>query len=131
MNKVKNLTKTEINKQNLDGNGERIDIYYKRYLNLYTLDMYQKSHYFRYEFAKDFISSGDFCGDFACGTGYGSVMLAEKSQKVIGVDINSTVIDEIKKRYKKIGNVNFINANLLDIEYDSFFDAIVSFETIE
>ncbi|OQX19492.1 MAG: hypothetical protein BWK75_05585 [Candidatus Altiarchaeales archaeon A3] len=46
-------------------------------------------------------------------------------------DINSTVINKIKKRYKKISNVNFINANLLDLKYESLFDTIVSFETIE
>ena len=118
-------------KKVLDGNGERVDILYDGHINFDTLDMYQKSHYRRYEFAKDFISSSGVCGDFACGTGYGSVMLAEKSQRVIGGDIDSNVINEIKKRYKKISNVEFINTNLLGLEFESLFDTVVSFETIE
>ncbi len=84
INEIKNLIKPLISKSNLSGDGERVDIYYERDVNFDTLDIYQKSHYHRYEFAKNFISSGGLCGDFAWGTGYGSVMLAEKSQKVIG-----------------------------------------------
>lgn len=117
--------------QRLDGNGERVDISFENGLNFNKLDMYQKSHYRRYEFARDYISAGGICVDLACGTGYGSVMLAEKSEKVIGVDINSKVINEITKRYKNIKNVEFVNANLLDLQYSSFFNTIVSFETIE
>jgi O-methyltransferase len=115
----------------LDGEGERVDIIYSGNVIFDELDMYQKSHYRRYEFAKDIIPFGSCCGDFACGTGYGSVMIADKAAKVIGADINSTVIDAIKFRYHRISNVEFICKNLLDLEYEAFFDTIVSFETIE
>ncbi|MFA6391476.1 MAG: class I SAM-dependent methyltransferase [Patescibacteria group bacterium] len=115
----------------LEGNGERVDIKYQKDAQFDKFDLYQKSHYRRYEFARDYITTGSVCGDFACGTGYGSMMLAEKSQKVIGVDLNSEVIEKIKERYANVKNVEFINSNLLDLKYSLEFDSIISFETIE
>ena len=118
-------------KVDLEDNGERVDIRYNGNVDFDKLDLYQKSHYRRYEFARDFVTPGGTCGDFACGTGYGSVMLSEKCKKVIGADIDSIVINEITSRYKKFNNVQFLMANLLEIGYENLFESIVSFETIE
>jgi 2-polyprenyl-3-methyl-5-hydroxy-6-metoxy-1,4-benzoquinol methylase len=115
----------------LEDNGERVDIRYDGNLNFDKLDLYQKSHYRRYEFARDLVARGGTCGDFACGAGYGSVMLSEKCKKVIGADIDSVVIKAITSRYKKLNNVEFLVADLLDIGYENVFESIVSFETIE
>jgi len=115
----------------LNDNGERVDIRYDRNVDFDKLDLYQKSHYRRYEFASNLVPPGGTCGDFACGTGYGSVMLSEKCKKVIGADINSVVIKNIKSRYKTINNVEFHVADLLDLEYENSFESIISFETIE
>jgi 2-polyprenyl-3-methyl-5-hydroxy-6-metoxy-1,4-benzoquinol methylase len=118
--------------RNIESNGERVDIFYRASkINLEKFDIYQKSHYYRYQFAKEFIDSQMVCGDFACGTGYGSVILAEKAEKVIGVDINSLVIQTIKKRYKRNKNVEFILGDLLKISDKSEYDLITSFETVE
>lgn len=114
-----------------DTTGERVDIIYNDKIDYETFDLFQKSHYKRYEFALEVISQDDACGDFACGTGYGSVILAKKAKQVTGVDLNEKVIKAITKRYIKIRNVNFINANLLDLGFKNTFDTIVSFETIE
>lgn len=129
INSVNNIFKGA--NQNLDGKGERVDISLKDGLDFSKLDMYQKSHYRRYEFSKNYISNGDVCGDFACGTGYGTAMIAQKAHKAIGADINKRVINKIKERYEKNKNIEFININLLDMLYTSFFDKIISFETIE
>lgn len=118
-------------KKNMDGNGERVDIIYKLNPEFEKFDIYQKSHYKRYEFATNIITPGSVCGDFACGTGYGSVMLAQKAQYVIGADINAEMIKEIKTRYENVQNVEFIVADLLQLSYSSIFDFIISFETIE
>jgi len=118
-------------KTNLGGNGERVDIYYRKDIDYEELDKYQKSHYRRYQFAQSMIEHGKVVGDFACGTGYGSVMLAEKANYVIGADINEEVIKNIRERYRDSGNVEFIHSNLLDLQFESFFDYIISFETIE
>lgn len=116
--------------KNLENNGERMDIDYYT-IDYDKLDMYQKSHYKRYEFATTQISVDDVVGDMACGTGYGSMMISKKCKEVKGYDIDSTTINEIKKRYENEGNVNFELKNLLDIEEIDVYDKIISFETIE
>ncbi len=117
----------------LGGNGERVDIQLMddTHLDFDTLDMYQKNHYRRYEFVKDIIPDGDICGDFACGTGYGSVLISDKAMKVIGADIDAKVIHTIQERYKDKTNVTFLNENLLSLPYSDSFDTIISFETLE
>lgn len=129
--KIRNWIQTPAPVSTLDGNGERVDIFYQKNMNPEKFDMYQKSHYFRYRFAQKFILPDDVCGDFACGTGYGSMMLAEIARQVIGADLHAEVIESIKERYKKSTNVEFVNANLLDLQYSAAFDKIISFETIE
>jgi 2-polyprenyl-3-methyl-5-hydroxy-6-metoxy-1,4-benzoquinol methylase len=114
-----------------DSTGERVDIIYNKKIDFKTLDMFQKSHFKRYEYALDIIGVSDVCGDFACGTGYGAVMLSKKATKVIGADINAEVVAAIQKRYRTNKKVRFINANLLDLSFDAEFDVIISFETIE
>jgi len=118
-------------KTDLAGNGERVDIFYEENIKFDELGVNQKSHYKRYEYAKSIISPGKIVGDFACGTAYGSVMLSEKSNHVIGADINEKVIEQVKVRYEKVRNIEFVHANLLDLKYECLFDYIVSFETVE
>lgn len=114
-----------------DTTGERVDILYSSDMGFDAMDMYQKSHFRRYEFACDLTKPNETCGDFACGTGYGSIMISTKAKQVIGADINGEVITDIRKRYKSVNNVEFIQANLLDLKYESKFERIISFETIE
>lgn len=129
--KLLNLLKKFKNKYNLSNKGERVDIIYKEKIDFEGLDIYQKSHFKRYQFAKKNISKGDFCGDMACGTGYGTAILSKKAELAIGVDIDKKTINSIKRRYRKIRNLEFSCSNLLDINYKSKFDVIISFETIE
>jgi 2-polyprenyl-3-methyl-5-hydroxy-6-metoxy-1,4-benzoquinol methylase len=114
-----------------DLTGERVDILYGNKINFDILDMFQKSHYKRYEYALEVVETNDICGDFACGTGYGSIMIAQKAKKVIGADINKKVINAIQKRYRHIKNVQFVCKDLLNFFSDGVFDCIISFETIE
>lgn len=136
-NKIKSIIISEkkaydFNESNpLGGDGERVDIQLQKKFNPDKFDIYQKNHFKRYEFAKEIISGGDVCGDFACGTGYGSVIISDKADKVIGIDLDSKVINAIKERYKRKTNITFLKENLLNLNYDAFFDAIISFETIE
>ncbi len=122
----------DFNKSNpLGGGGERVDFEFNETFDFSKLDMYQKNHFKRYQFAKDLIDKGNVCGDFACGTGYGSVIISDKASKVIGVDLDKIVIETIKFRYSSIANVSFINENLLNLTYNNLFDTIISFETVE
>jgi 2-polyprenyl-3-methyl-5-hydroxy-6-metoxy-1,4-benzoquinol methylase len=119
------------NQFSLSDEGERVDIIYKPNANFDTFDIYQKSHFRRYEYALKNINKGDVVADLACGTGYGSAMLSSKAKSVLGIDLNARVIDSIKKRYRNIPNISFLASNLLDLSYDHIFDCIVAFETIE
>jgi 2-polyprenyl-3-methyl-5-hydroxy-6-metoxy-1,4-benzoquinol methylase len=134
VNKVLGLfrRKYDFNESNpLGGDGERVDIEIKNGLLYKKLDMYQKSHLKRYEFALELIKENDVCGDFACGTGYGSVLISSKASEVIGADINEKVISEIQIRYKDNLKVKFFSANILTLDYENYFDNIISFETLE
>jgi 2-polyprenyl-3-methyl-5-hydroxy-6-metoxy-1,4-benzoquinol methylase len=115
----------------LEDGGERVDLILTTDPEAQKLDMYQKSHLFRYNYAVSIIEPGSVVGDFACGTGYGSMLLAKKAQHVLGIDIDETVIKSIQKRYATTQNVEFLSANLLDLKYENELDILVSFETIE
>ena len=124
--------KYDFDKSNpLGGGGERVDFTYHPQLKTSKLDVYQINHYRRYEFACKQINSGDVCGDFACGSGYGSAMLSQKAQKVIGIDIDQKVITAIQQRYAHLGHLEYHCKNLLDLGFDNQFDNIISFETLE
>ena len=115
----------------LGGNGERVDIQLNKAISFDMMDMYQKNHWRRYEFAKEIIKENDVCGDFACGTGYGAIMLSDKASFVTGADLNASVIAAIRKRYDRFKTVTFLNTDLLDLTFKNHFDSIISFETLE
>ena len=115
---------------NLENDGERMDINYYN-MSYDRFDIYQKSHYKRYEMAKTLIKPHHIVGDMACGSGYGSMMLFENCDEVHGVDIDGRTIGEISVRYGKEGKVRFHKSDLLDIKFEDKFDYIVSFETVE
>jgi SAM-dependent methyltransferase len=115
---------------NLENDGERMDINYYD-MNYDNFDMYQKSHYKRYEMAKKIVKEDYIVGDMACGSGYGTLMLSENCKEVHGVDIDEVTINEIKNRYNDENKVFFYNKNILNIDFENMFDMIVSFETVE
>ncbi len=87
-------------------------------------------HLHRYAIAME-LAKGKKVLDIACGEGYGSNLLAEKAESVIGVDINKETIFEANKKYNRT-NLNFIIGDVRNIPCpDQSFDLVVSFETIE
>lgn len=69
--------------------------------------------------------------DAACGEGYGSNMISDVAESVIGIDISKEAVENAKKKYDK-SNLEYINASVekLPLENESV-DVVVSFETIE
>ena len=88
-------------------------------------------HLVRYEFAKQFVKD-KYVLDIACGSGYGSKIIAEAgAKKVVAVDVDKETIDFAKKNYFN-ENIKYITGNAEEIKQDSnLFDVITSFETIE
>lgn len=69
--------------------------------------------------------------DIASGEGYGSNLLAQVAQEVIGVDIDDSVVKFASNKYKK-NNLSFKTGSTSAIpSEDNQFDVIISFETIE
>lgn len=122
---------TAIHNSPLSENGERVDIDLCSDVSYEKMDMYQKNHFQRYIFAKKFVKPRMNCGDFACGSGYGSALLAETASTVTGIDIKKHVVEKISDRYSSISNLKFVCQDLLKIDYDGVFDLIASFETVE
>jgi SAM-dependent methyltransferase len=88
-------------------------------------------HCHRYAFARRFVA-GRRVLDAACGEGYGSALLAEAAQHVVGVDIDAAVVASASSRYGGRGNVEFRAASVTSLPLaDASVDAVVSFETIE
>lgn len=89
-----------------------------------------KEHLDRYEYAKRF-TYGKLVLDAACGTGYGSKILAENAKCVKGIDISKDAVNYANEHYSK-ENVSFIRGDVTELPFeDNSFDVIVSFETIE
>jgi SAM-dependent methyltransferase len=87
-------------------------------------------HQARYLFATRFTHGRDVL-DLACGSGYGSALLARYgARSVTGVDISPAAIDEAQSRYDVPG-VRFVQGDALAAPVDGPFGAAVSFETIE
>jgi len=86
-------------------------------------------HLVRYQLAAQ-IAAGKNILDIACGSGYGSKILAEAGAlKVTGVDRDAEALEEARKNYSevdfKVGDAENIS------ETDKSFNLITSFETIE
>ena len=59
----------------------------------------ETEHMNRYIFAKSLVNDKNVL-DAACGTGYGSAILAERAQKVFGIDISKEAILYAKSNYQ-------------------------------
>lgn len=70
--------------------------------------------------------------DAACGTGYGTALMASVAAEATGVDISAEAVQYAKRRYASCGNAHYLEASVDALPFpDHSFDVIVSFETIE
>ena len=90
-------------------------------------------HYARYQFVTEHVSIfGESVLDVACGTGYGSMHLANQgAAEVIGVDLSWQAIEYAKMHYSH-PKLRFVIGDATTLALASgYFDIIVSFETLE
>lgn len=99
-------------------------------LAMYSRRLFQE-HIDRYNFAAPYILNKTI-SDVACGSGYGSHILARKgAKKVIGVDYDKKTIKYAKERYPR-RNISYKVGDAVDLPISSSStDVFVSFETIE
>jgi 2-polyprenyl-3-methyl-5-hydroxy-6-metoxy-1,4-benzoquinol methylase len=88
-------------------------------------------HLHRYIFARSF-ADGKRVLDLASGEGYGTALLADVAESVVGVDIDLQAIRHSSSRYLR-ANLKFLQGSILDIplQGQSLFDLVVCFEAIE
>ncbi|MFC2188310.1 class I SAM-dependent methyltransferase [Fulvivirgaceae bacterium LMO-SS25] len=87
-------------------------------------------HLHRYSFCIDLVR-GKKVLDIASGSGYGSNILSEFAESVVGIDIDQDSIYEASRKYVK-PNLKFIQGSVIEIPIsDNEFDVVISFETIE
>jgi 2-polyprenyl-3-methyl-5-hydroxy-6-metoxy-1,4-benzoquinol methylase len=89
-------------------------------------------HIHRYDVALKYLNETDNILDIACGTGFGSDILARCSSGfVVGGDISVDAVQECRKNWNR-KNLSFEVLDGTALKYaDGHFDAVVSFETIE
>lgn len=88
-----------------------------------------RRHRARYEFARQFIPANSVILDCACGSGYGSAILAEGSKCVFAPDGSEEAIAYARENYKGIA---FTCSRIEDChQTGDSFDAVVSLETFE
>jgi ubiquinone/menaquinone biosynthesis C-methylase UbiE len=92
----------------------------------------EELHLERYRFATSRIGTGATVLDAACGSGYGSGILAQRARRVVAVDLSSEALAYAREHYQ-LPNIEFARADLSEPIGlpDGSCDAIVSFETIE
>jgi SAM-dependent methyltransferase len=67
--------------------------------------------------------------DVACGTGYGTAMLAAAGRSAVGVDLDPPTVAYARRRY---GSAEYLVGDAAALPFeDAAFDLVVSFETIE
>ncbi|MBI3933728.1 MAG: methyltransferase domain-containing protein [Acidobacteria bacterium] len=87
-------------------------------------------HWTRYLFASRY-AEGKRVLDVACGSGYGSALLAESAAQVIGTDIAQEAMDYARRHYSS-PNLIFTQADCFSLPFGAAqFALIVAFEIIE
>jgi SAM-dependent methyltransferase len=90
----------------------------------------QIEHYHRYLFARSLVPGLDVL-DVASGEGYGSALLAQVAQSVVGVEYSEPTVHGACDNFPR-PNLRFLRADARALPLaDGCVDAVVSFETIE
>jgi len=89
-----------------------------------------QQHYQLYQQVIPFIYDKNIL-DIACGSGWGSHILAEYAESVRGVDISEEAVTYAESSYK-LDNLSYTQGDITDIpEQDKKFKVVVSIETFE
>jgi len=90
----------------------------------------EAEHLHRYYIARQLVK-GKTVLDIASGEGYGSALISERAEKVIGVDIDCEAVTHANNKYIA-DNLEFRQGSCANIPVDdASIDIVISFETIE
>lgn len=78
-----------------------------------------------------FIAPTDVVLECACGTGLLSGVIARRCKSLIATDFSANMLKRAKRKYAKLGNIKFEQANILQLNYpDESFDTVVAANVI-
>ena len=87
---------------------------------------------FHYELALNFLSDQMHVLDIACGTGYGTRIIAPHVRSVVGADIDPDTVEKATSLSASHTNIEFMIGDVTSLDQPSNrFDAVTSMETIE
>lgn len=87
-------------------------------------------HLFSYSHVLSLVEKDSTIIDLGCGDGYGTSILSEKALKVVGIDVDDSII--ARANYKYGENAEFLVYDGVKIPYgDASVDIVVSFQVIE
>jgi SAM-dependent methyltransferase len=87
------------------------------------------AHIARYFLARGWVMPGETVLDAACATGYGSHLIGQVAEKVIGIDMDEGCISDAHGRWGK-DNIDFRVGDLNKIEWPDA-DVLISIESFE
>lgn len=90
----------------------------------------QHEHHHRYLFAAQYCTGKDVL-DIACGEGYGSALIAQVANSVVGADIDADTVAFAQSSYSN-DRLRYIQSDATAIKLpNASLDVVISFETIE
>jgi protein-L-isoaspartate O-methyltransferase len=95
-----------------------------------TIEDIRRDHVARYDFAASLLPKGSTVADYACGIGYGSLILASAGHTVTGFDVDEETLEYARKNYN-YPNVEYVKNDGENPDIKLQYDAAVCFETIE
>ena len=82
----------------------------------------------RYQFASSFVRATDSVLDLCCGTGYGTSILSQSGDYVLGLEKSAEAVKYARKKYPYCF---FENEDITEYGYQVSFDVITMFECLD
>lgn len=106
---------------------DRVAFVYDIFANIINKKVHKKLK----EIVANEITKDDDVLECACGTGMLTKVVAPKSKSIIATDFSSKMLKRAKKKCKKFNNVEFMNANIMKLEFDdNSFDIVIAANVI-
>lgn len=106
---------------------DRVAFVYDIFANIINKKVHKKLK----EIVANEITKEDDVLECACGTGMLTKVVAPKSKSIIATDFSSKMLKRAKKKCKKFNNVEFMNANIMKLEFDDdSFDVVIAANVI-
>jgi len=106
---------------------DRVAFVYDIFANIINKKVHKKLK----EIVANEITKDDDVLECACGTGMLTKVVAPKSKSIIATDFSSKMLKRAKKKCKKYNNVEFMNANIMKLDFDdNSFDIVIAANVI-